>query len=211
MIFVKSFTFGPFAENTYVLSDETGECVIIDPGCYDQNEKQQISDYIESSGIKPVLLLNTHGHIDHILGNNFIAGKYQVPFQMHPADVPMLKASSTYGELWGIHAEPSPEPDQLLDENDQVKFGNSQLEVLFTPGHSEGSISFYCREQNFVIGGDVLFYGSIGRSDLPGGDFDTLIHSIKEKLFPLGDSCKVYSGHGPETTVGFEKMHNPFL
>ena len=155
--------------------------------------------------------MNTHGHIDHILGNNFVAGKYNLRLEMNALDVDLLQAAPVYGEMWGIHAEPSPDPEVFLTEGDEVSFGNSTLNVIETPGHSKGSISFYSSDNNFVIAGDVLFYGSIGRTDLPGGDFDTLIRSIKEKLFPLGDDCKVYSGHGPETTIGFEKRNNPFL
>jgi len=211
MLTLKSFTFGPFQENTFILYDDTKECVIIDPGCYDANEKRSLAEFIEDKKLKPVLLLNTHAHIDHMLGNNFIAGKYKVRLQMNKLDVKLLQAAPTYGQVWGIRAEPSPDPAELLVENDRVKFGDSELEVLFTPGHSEGSISFYNRENNFVLSGDVLFYGSIGRTDLPGGDFKTLIKSIKEKLFPLGDDCKVYSGHGPVTTIGFERENNPFL
>jgi len=211
MIKVKNFRFGPFEENTYVLYDETMECMIMDPGCYTRDEKKALSDFIESEKLKPVKLINTHGHIDHILGNNFIAGKYKLDLEMNEHDVKLLKAAPVYGQMWGINAEPSPEPKTLLKEGDVVKFGNSSFEVLFTPGHSEGSVSFYNRENNFVLAGDVLFYGSIGRTDLPGGNFDILIRSIKEKLFPLGDNVKVYSGHGPETTIGFEKANNPFL
>ncbi len=211
MITVKFFTFGPFEENTYVLYDETKECIIIDPGCYDANEKHELAEFIESKKLRPVRLLNTHAHIDHILGNNFVAGKYHLKLEMNERDIGILKAAPTYGQMWGIQAEPSPEPEVLLSESDEVRFGNSSLKVLFTPGHSEGSISFYSSENNFVIAGDVLFNGSIGRTDLPGGDFDTLIRSIREKLFPLGDDCTVYPGHGPVTTIGFEKENNPFL
>ena len=211
MIAVQSFTFGPFEENTYVLYDETKQCIIVDPGCYDANEKRKLADFIESAKLKPVKLLNTHAHIDHILGNNFVAGKYNLQLEMNTHDVKLLLAAPTYGQMWGINCEPSPEPSVLLDEGDEVTFGNSVLEVLFTPGHSEGSISFFSRVDNFVLSGDVLFYGSIGRTDLPGGNFDVLIKSIKEKLFPLGDGCKVYSGHGPSTTIGFERENNPFL
>ncbi|MCX6291234.1 MAG: MBL fold metallo-hydrolase [Bacteroidetes bacterium] len=211
MITVTYFTFGPFQENTYILYDETQECIVVDPGCYGREEKKELVDFIELNKLRVVKLINTHGHIDHMLGNNFVAGKFNVALEMNEHDVKLLLAAPTYGQMWGIAAEPSPEPGNLLSEGDRVKFGNSVLEVLFTPGHSEGSISFYSREDDFVIAGDVLFNGSIGRTDLPGGNFDTLISSIKEKLFPLGDDCKVYSGHGPVTTIGFEKEFNPFL
>jgi hydroxyacylglutathione hydrolase len=211
MLEIKSFTFNPFQENTYILYDETGECVIIDPGCYEAEEKKELENFISEKRLKPVKLLLTHAHIDHILGNNFVTGKYHVKIEMNEHDVKLMQAAPTYGEMWGIRCEPSPDPDVLLKEGDIVKFGNSKLEIFFTPGHSPGSICFYNSESNFVIGGDVLFNGSIGRTDLPGGDFDTLISSIKDKLFPLGDACKVYSGHGPHTTIGHEKMSNPFL
>ena len=208
---VKSFTFNPFQENTYVLYDETKECVIIDPGCYTIEEKKELESFIAKENLKPVKLLLTHGHIDHILGNNFVTGKYKLDIEMHEQDVALLKAALTYGEMWGIRCEPSPEAKTLLKEGDKIIFGNTTLEIFFTPGHSLGSICFYNRKDNFVIGGDVLFNGSIGRTDLPGGDFDTLIRSINEKLFPLDDATKVYSGHGPHTTIGHERKSNPFL
>ena len=211
MISIKAFIFGPFQENTYVLYDETKECIILDPGCYDANEKRELVDFIELQGLKPVKLINTHAHIDHMVGNSFVAGKFNLKLEMHEQDVVLLQAAPVYGQNWGIHCEPSPDPDVLLNEGDEIHFGNSVLKVLFTPGHSPGSISLHSPGDNFVIAGDVLFYGSIGRTDLPGGDFDTLIKSIKEKLFPLGDTCKVYSGHGPVTTIGFERENNPFL
>jgi len=211
MLEVKTFTFNPFEENTYVLFDETKECVIIDPGCYTEEEKKELESFISDNKLKPVKLLLTHGHIDHILGNNFVTAKYNLQIEMNKHDVPLLKAAPVYGEMWGIRCEPSPDASQLLDEGDVVSFGNSKLNVFFTPGHSAGSICFYNRENDFVIGGDVLFYGSIGRTDLPGGNFETLIRSIKEKLYHFGDSCRVYSGHGPDTTIGFERQNNPFL
>ncbi len=211
MVTVASFAFNPFQENTYVLYDETSECIIIDPGCYTEEERTELVNFLEHENLKPVKLINTHCHIDHILGNKFIAEKYNLKLEMNELDLPTLHAVPMYGQKWGITAEPSPEPEVLLVEGDIVRFGNSSLEVLFTPGHSSGSISFYCRADAFVIVGDVLFLSSIGRTDLPGGNFDTLIESIREKLFPLEDSTKVYPGHGPPTTIGFEKENNPFL
>jgi glyoxylase-like metal-dependent hydrolase (beta-lactamase superfamily II) len=211
VINIKAFTFNPFEENTYVLYDETGECVIIDPGCYTAEEKKELEDFISEKKLKPVKLLLTHAHIDHILGNNFVTGKYKVKIEMNEHDVHLLKAAPVYGEMWGIQCEPSPEPHVLLKEGDKITFGNSVLEIFFTPGHSEGSISFYSCDHRFIIGGDVLFSGSIGRTDLPGGNFETLIRSIKEKVFSLEDDYKVYSGHGPHTTIGHERKSNPFL
>jgi len=211
MIQVHSFTFGPFQENTYVLSDETKECVIIDPGCYDRSERAQLAGYISEKKLRPVRLLNTHGHIDHVFGNKFISESYQLGPEIHKKDLGVLDSLMQVAQLYGLQAEPSPAPSAFLDEGDTVAFGRSALDVLFAPGHSPGSICFVSRPQKFVIGGDVLFYGSIGRTDLPGGDYDTLIGSIRTRLFPLGDDFTVYSGHGPETTIGFERKHNPFV
>ena len=208
---IKSFTFNPFQENTYVLADETGQCIIVDPGCYTQAEKQELDDYILSAGLTPVKLVNTHAHIDHILGNNYVASRFGLPLEMHPADTAILKGAAVYGEMWGIKVEPSPEPSVLLNEGDELLFGNTALRILFTPGHSPGSICFYSENDKAVIAGDVLFYGSIGRTDLPGGDHGTLIRSIRGKLFSLGDEVKVFPGHGPATTIGFERKNNPFL
>lgn len=211
MIQVDFFTFNPFQENTYILSDETKECVIIDPGCYDSGEKDELSSFIENQKLKPVKLLNTHCHIDHVLGNNFIAGKYKLQVELNFLEIPFLKAVVDYAPQYGIFCEPSPEPFALLNEDDVVKFGNSELKVLFTPGHSPGEICLYSASGKFVIAGDVLFQMSIGRTDLPGGNYDTLIKSIREKLFTLPDEVTVYSGHGPSTNIGFEKKNNPFL
>ncbi|MFI5218091.1 MAG: MBL fold metallo-hydrolase [Bacteroidia bacterium] len=211
MIQVDFFTFNPFQENTYILSDETKECVIIDPGCYESFEKDELSAFIENQKLNPVKLLNTHCHIDHVLGNNFIAGKYKLQLELNFLEIPLIRAVSDYAPQYGIFCEPSPEPFALLNEGDLVKFGKSELKILFTPGHSPGSICFYCEKEEFVIGGDVLFQMSIGRTDLPGGDYDTLIKSIREKFFVMDDDVKVYPGHGPFTTVGYEKKNNPFL
>lgn len=211
MIIVDYFAFNGFQENTYILHDETKECVIIDPGCYSNTEQQELVNFIESKGLKPVKLLNTHCHIDHILGNNFVAKTYNLGLEIHEKDLATLHATTEYGHLYGFTVDKSPEPSNFLKEGDVVKFGNSQLDVLFVPGHAPGHIVFVCHEQKFVINGDVLFYGSIGRTDLPGGDHQTLINSIKTKMFVLGDDYKVYTGHGPATSIGFEKMNNPFL
>lgn len=195
----------------YILYDETKEALIIDPGCYTQPEKEELAKFIVETGLKPVKLLNTHAHIDHVLGNNFVAGKFGLKLEMHEADVDLLRSAPVYGQMWGIKPEPSPEPSTFLTEGDVVLFGNSKLDVLFTPGHCPGSITFFSSAEKFAIVGDVLFYGSIGRTDLPGGNHELLISSIREKLFPLGDDMVVYPGHGPSTTIGFEKQHNPFL
>lgn len=211
MITVHSFTFGPFQENTYVLYDDTLECIIIDPGCYDQKERTELAAFIDEKKLKPVKLINTHCHLDHVFGNGYIAGKYNLKLEINKLDKQVLDAFLMTASLYNLNADPSPQPSVYLEEGDKIKFGKSELEILFTPGHSPGSITFYSREQKFMIAGDVLFYGSIGRTDLPGGNYQTLIDSIKKKLFPLGDDFKVYNGHGPSTTIGFERLNNPFL
>jgi hydroxyacylglutathione hydrolase len=211
MISIASFIFNPFQENTYVLYDESKECVIIDPGCYDEKERSELVSFIEMNKLKPVKLLNTHCHIDHVFGNRFISEKYKLGLCINEYDLPVLHSLEKTGHLYNLNVEISPEPTQYLNEGDKVKFGNSELEIIFTPGHSPGSICFYNKEQKFVIAGDVLFLGSIGRSDFPGGDHNTLISSIKDKVLTLGDDFTVYPGHGPVTNTGIEKRTNPFL
>ncbi len=212
MSLVAKFTFNPFQENTYILHDETKECIIIDPGCFTQNEKDQLVKFIEENQLKPVRLINTHCHLDHIFGNRFVAEKYGLELEIHEGEVPVLEAAEMVSSSYGIpFPEPSPPAGKFIKEGDIIKFGNTELETLFTPGHSPASISFFCKKDKYVIAGDVLFQGSIGRTDLPGGSFPVLIASIKDKLFPLGDDVKVYSGHMGMTTIGEEKMSNPFL
>ena len=211
MFYFHSFTFNPYQENTYVLWDDTQECVIIDPGCYTATEQATLREFIEEKGLKVVKLLNTHGHIDHMLGNDFVVMTWQVPFATHEIVVQELEASLQYGPMFGINPQPSPNPTEFLKEGDTVHFGETKLEVFFTPGHSPGHISFFHRESEQLFSGDVLFQGSIGRVDLPGGSMDILMDSIIQKLLPLGDAVTVYPGHGPETTLGNEKARNPFI
>ena len=212
MIKIHAFTFSPFMENTYILSDETGECVVIDPGCYESNEKKQLADFIVEEELKPVRLLNTHCHIDHVFGNAFVSRTYGLKPEMHKKDLPTLQMVGPSAQLYGLQGtELSPEPGNFLDENDTVEFGNSSLEILFVPGHAPGHIAFLNREQDFVIAGDVLFREGIGRTDLPGGSMDVLMETIRDQMYTLPDSTTVYSGHGPETTIGHEKQHNPFI
>lgn len=212
MISIHAFTFNPFQENTYLLFDETGECVIIDPGCYDNNEREELSEFISVRKLKPVKLLNTHCHIDHVFGNHFLASAYNIGLEMNKLDLFNLDNVALVAKMYGVPGyEPSPQPSVFLNEGDVVKFGRSELEVLLVPGHAPGHIAFVCPSQKFVVSGDVLFYGSIGRTDFPGCSHDALIRSIKEKIYPLGDDFTVMSGHGQNTTVGFEKKNNPFV
>ena len=211
MISIRSFVFNPIKENTYILFDETKECVIIDPGCYDNAERAELSGFIKDNNLKPVKLLNTHCHLDHIFGNGYVADTYKLKLEMHQGEIPVLASYMQTAAVYGMDAEPSPEPSVFLNEGDIITFGNSKLEIVHTPGHSPGSITFYNTTQKFMIAGDVLFYGSVGRTDIPGGNHDVLSESITNKLLPLGDDFIVYSGHGPITTIGAEKKHNPFL
>jgi len=208
---IASFTFNSFAENTYLLYDQTKECCIVDPGCNDEGERSQLVAYIESKNLKPVRLVNTHCHIDHVLGNKYIAEKYDLPLISHKGEQVVLDNMENVARMYGIDYSPSPDISEYLDEGDILSFGETKLEVLFTPGHSPASISFFHRDSQQLIAGDVLFLGSIGRTDLPGGNHDTLIASIKNKLLPLGDDVNVYCGHGPSTNIGVERMSNPFL
>ncbi|MEP7265004.1 MAG: MBL fold metallo-hydrolase [Bacteroidota bacterium] len=208
---IKEFVFNPFQENTYVVYDETKECIIIDPGCYDVTEFEELRNFISSAELKPVALLNTHCHIDHVFGNYFVADEYGLKPQIHPNEKQILLSMSAVGEMYGLNVTESPEAEMSLADNANFRFGNTELKMIFAPGHSPGSICFYHDVSGQLIGGDVLFQGSIGRSDLPGGDFHTLLQSIRERLFILPDETVVYPGHGPQTTIGYEKKFNPFL
>ena len=208
---VKSFTFNAFAENTYVLYDNTKECIIIDPGCNNDQERNQLVQFLSENDLQPVRLINTHCHIDHVLGNKFISEKYELPLESHKGEVPVLDSCTMVSNMYQIPYDTSPKITKFLAEEDLIAFGDSELSILFTPGHSPASISFYHKDSGNLIAGDVLFQQSIGRTDLPGGDYDTLIASIKQKFFVLPNETVVYPGHGPSTTIGYEKEHNPFL
>lgn len=211
MISIKKFTFNPIQENTFVVYDETAECLIVDAGCYDQNERQELDDFISAKELKPVKLINTHCHFDHIMGVTHCRTKYHIDFEAHESEAPLVEQASEHGDLFGIPMEAVDAPDSFFGEGDRITFGNSYLMVIEAPGHSPGGVVFYNPEQNMLIVGDVLFYGSIGRTDLPGGSFERLVGNIKTKLLTLPEETVVYCGHGPETTIGFEKKNNPFL
>ncbi len=208
---IKSFTFNFASENTYVLYDDTKEAVIIDPGCSDISEQKKLTDFIAANRLKVVRLLNTHCHLDHVMGNPFVVEKYGVGLEIHKNEIPVLNTAVASGLRFGIRVPEQPEPTAFLEENDVINFGNTQLKVLYAPGHSPGSICFYNEAESYLIGGDVLFYGSIGRTDLPGGNHTQLIKSIETCLMTLPDTVKVFSGHGQVTTIGKERISNPFL
>ncbi|MGA9651757.1 MULTISPECIES: MBL fold metallo-hydrolase [Pedobacter] len=212
MINIKIFTFNAYSENTYVLYDETSECVIIDPGMYDGSEQNELANFIKEKTLKPVLLLNTHCHLDHVFGNKFVFDTWGLKPQFHIGELPILQAVPGYAPQMGFsHYELSPEPDTFLEETGTIFFGNSSLDLIFAPGHSPAHLCFYSKADKFLIGGDVLFYRSIGRTDLPGGNHQQLINNIETKIFTLPDDCEVYPGHGPSTTIGSEKQNNPFF
>lgn len=211
MLQVKSFTFNDFYENTYLLFDETKECAIIDPGCNSEHEKSLLFDFISQNELTPIHLINTHCHIDHILGNKYVAETYGLTLVSHKGEIPVLEFGSQTAAMYHIPYEKSPSIEIFVDEGDVISFGNTDLDIIFTPGHSPASISFYHKESNTLIAGDVLFQGSIGRTDLPGGNFEVLIRMIKSKFLTLPDETIVYPGHGEHTTIGIEKRNNPFL
>jgi len=211
MISIHKFTFNPIRENTYVLYDESSECVIIDPGMYDGDEQNELVGFIKKNQLKPVLLLNTHCHYDHVFGNKFVYDTWGLKPQFHRGELIVLQSIPGYAPQMGLHYELSPEPEVFLSETGHVEFGHSRLELIFAPGHSPAHLCFYAESDHFLIGGDVLFYNSIGRTDLPGGNHTQLINNIKNNLFILPDHCEVHPGHGPSTSIGFEKLHNPFL
>lgn len=211
MINVEKFVVNPLGENSFVLSDATGECIFIDPGFYYDEEHKEIKEYVTSNKLTPVKITNTHCHFDHIMGVEFIRNEYKIPFHAHKEDAFWVDNATKQAQRFDMEVGSVSPINEFLVEKEFVKFGNSQLEIIHVPGHAPGHVVFYCKEDKILIAGDVLFYGSIGRTDLPGGDHETLISNIKNKLFLLPDDTKVYCGHGPETTLGFEKKTNPFL
>ncbi len=211
MLKIKSFEFSPIQENTYLVYNEFNDCAIIDPGCYFDDEKDTLAEYIEKMGLKPRMLLNTHCHLDHVFGNKFIAEKYGLKLHMHVDEKPVLAFAAASGLMYNLPFDNYSGECVYIKENEVIKIGNDVLKIILTPGHSPGSVSFYCEKDKFVISGDALFSRSIGRTDLPMGDHETLLKSIREQLFVLPEDTKVYSGHGPVTSIGEEKRENPFM
>lgn len=206
---IHSFTFGPLYENTYVVHDR-GEAMILDPGCSEPAEEKELADYIERNNLQVRLLVNTHCHVDHVLGNYFVKQKYKVPFRIHRLEEMILSEAAAYAFDLNIARYRPCSPDSYLEENEEIVMGNSRWKVLEVPGHSPGHVAFYNEKESVVLSGDVLFDHSIGRCDLTGGDYDTLINSIHRKLFTLPDEVKVYAGHGGTTFIGREKKENPY-
>lgn len=211
MITIQRFIFNPFQQNTYLLYTDTNECAIVDPGCYTQEEREELVAFIESHGLTPKLLLNTHCHVDHVLGNAFVKQKYNLDTMAHRDDADLLGMAMESGSMYGFAVDAPPAIGQFIEDGQVIKLGNSEILALHVPGHSAGSLAFVCKEEKLVLTGDLLFAGSIGRTDLHGGDYDKLINSIRTKIMPLGDDFQVFSGHGPRTSIGSEALSNPFL
>jgi glyoxylase-like metal-dependent hydrolase (beta-lactamase superfamily II) len=211
MINVKIFPFNPLQENTYILYNQNNQCVIIDPGCYSEAEREKIKDFIAEKGLKPVLLVNTHCHLDHVFGNKFIADTYKLELFIHPGEKLVLDHAPTSGLMWNLPFDNYTGNIHDLVPGEYINLGDEQLQILFTPGHSPASVSFYSQSNGFLLAGDVLFRDSVGRTDLPGGSPDILMKSIKDQFYILPDETIVYSGHGMPTTIGHEKKHNPYV
>ena len=210
MLRIRSFVFNPFQENTYVVYDETLECVIVDPGNAETSEHAELKQFIEDEKLKVKLILNTHCHVDHVLGNRFVRETWKINLLIPTGEQSVLKAAEVYAPSYGFHDYVHQPADAFLEDGDEVMFGNQVLLVLLVPGHSPGHVAFYHKREGVLLGGDVLFYNSIGRTDLPGGNHQQLLHSIQTRIFTLPESVKVLPGHGPETSIGFEKRTNPF-
>ncbi len=211
MINVSVLVFNPFGENTYIASDDTAECVIIDPGCETATEQEELKVFVDRNRLRPVKIINTHCHIDHILGCAFVKNYYSVPLAIHKLELPLLSSAAQQRAIFGLEKGDTADPDIFLNEGDPIRFGGSELVVFHIPGHSPGGISLVNNKCKIAFTGDTLFQGSIGRSDLPGGDHNLLVKSIKDKLLTLDPSTIVYPGHGPSTTVGEESRYNPYL
>jgi glyoxylase-like metal-dependent hydrolase (beta-lactamase superfamily II) len=221
MLHVKTFVFNPVQENTYVLSNQKDACCIIDPGCYFGAERAELQEYIEQQGLTPKILLNTHCHLDHVFGNKFVYDTWDLPLHLHEKERAVLEEAHAMGLSWDLPFENyrgeliDLAPGEVVSIGEDVRVeegaGEDVLTVLFLPGHSPGSVGFYCAEEGFLIGGDVLFREGIGRTDLEGGDHAVLLRSIREELWVLPEETIVYPGHGESTTIGWEKKHNPFL
>lgn len=213
MIQTKTFYFNDLRECCYVLWDESKECVVVDPGCHSDSEKERLKKFIEDNDLVPQKMLNTHGHFDHVMGNAFVANTWNIMTYIHPMDKAQLERAVSYSDLFGFKVDEPSREIVDIEDGDTILFGNSRLKVLHTPGHTRGGVCFYSEEEDnqFVIVGDSLFAGSIGRTDLPGGDYDELMNSLLNKVVKLGDNYRVLPGHGPETTVAHEMSTNPFL
>lgn len=208
---IKSFVFNPFYENTYVVSSNEGNCLIFDPGCYEDYEVEELKEYIHLNDLSVKAIINTHCHIDHVLGNALLKSTYKVPLKIPKGEQEVFEAVPAYAPQWGIAGYTHAEVDHFLSEQEQLILDEIEWQLIEVPGHSPGHLMFYNEAEKVVIGGDVLFRESIGRTDLPGGNHDDLLKNIQEKVYTLPEDVEVLPGHGPSTTIGHEKKHNPFV
>lgn len=211
MIQVHAFVFNPVQENTYVVYDESGDCAIIDAGCFTEKEFKHLDQYISDQKLKPVKLINTHCHFDHILGVQKCRESYGLQWEAHKGDAFLVDSAPSQGAMFGMEIQAIRPADVVIEADEYIRFGSINFRAIHVPGHSPGSICLYDEEHQVLFAGDVLFKGSIGRTDLPQGDYQSLIDGIKTKLMSLPDQVVVYPGHGPSTTIGDEKAMNPFL
>jgi glyoxylase-like metal-dependent hydrolase (beta-lactamase superfamily II) len=211
MVKVEKFVFNPFQVNTYIIYNDYKEAFITDPACFEEEEKQQLSRYIDKNELKVKAIVNTHCHIDHILGVEYIRNKYNTEFWCSAEDQFLIDNAEAQGEFYGLRLEKPNRPERYISDNEIIYLGNDKIAIFHVPGHSPGSLLLYLQEEKILISGDVLFSGSIGRTDLPGGDYQTLVSGIRKKILQLGDEIEVFPGHGPSTTIGKEKLTNPFL
>lgn len=205
-----TFCFNAFQENTQVIYQTGGEAIVVDPGNYSETENETLTSFFDEQHIQPVRIINTHCHVDHVLGVQFLKSRYGIPFLIHAGEEPVLRSVALYASNWGFREYAEPAPDQFLSEGEIINLGDSAWEILHIPGHSPGHIVLYDKGSDRCIAGDVLFRNSIGRTDLPGGDHDLLISGIRKKLYTLPDEVEIFPGHGPNTRLGTEKKHNPF-
>ncbi len=211
MLKIACLPFNPIQENTYVLWDETNECVVIDAGNSSPREDAALDNFIAEHGLKPVLAANTHGHFDHTLGVEHLKQRYGIPFALSSKDAFLLENAATSGSIFGVKVGAMPTVERDLDGEQEIRFGKISLRVLRTPGHTPGHVAFFDEGSKSLFTGDTLFRESIGRTDLPGGDYSWIMRSIFDVLVPLGDEVHVYPGHGPESTIGHEVLYNPFI
>ena len=206
-----TFVFNGFGVNNYILEAENGDCIIVDAACSNASEQTQLKNFFADKKRKPIMLINTHTHIDHVLGCAFAQKDFQIPWYIHAEAESTLREAPVFASLFGINNMELSKPDGFLEDMQEIKLGNNSIQILYTPGHATGSVCLYIPAERMVITGDVLFNGSIGRTDLTGGNFGVLMESIHTKLLTLPDDTVVYPGHGPATTIGDERTGNPYL
>lgn len=211
MIEIDTLVFNSFQVNTYLVRDETSQCLVVDAAFYSKEEQQKFENYITENKLKVTGQVNTHCHVDHVLGTGYMKDRFKCPLRAHPEESALLANVPLMGDMYGLIVEPLAGIDQILGDNENISIGNHFLQSIHVPGHSPGSLAFYSSDGGFVITGDALFQGSIGRTDLPGGDYDTLIQSIRSRLLILPPETRVFAGHGPPSTIGREITENPFL